>query len=62
MCATANLISESIIKHLGISVIAHSVSIGTLSIESKGVVQVTSNQFATDFVKRDLIYLIIPTI
>ncbi|XP_011859379.1 PREDICTED: uncharacterized protein LOC105556878 [Vollenhovia emeryi] len=63
-CATANFISESIVKRLKLSVIKHSLpigAIGTLKTESRGVIQITIQSMRDEF-RKNLICLTIPTI
>lgn len=63
-CATANFISESIVKRLDIHVVAHSLPIGainSINTESRGVVQITVQSTRDDFSK-ELTCLTIPAI
>ncbi|XP_011705950.1 PREDICTED: uncharacterized protein LOC105461166 [Wasmannia auropunctata] len=63
-CATANFISESIVKRLDIHVVAHSLPIGainSINTESRGVVQITV-QSTRDGFSKELTCLTIPAI
>ena len=63
-CATANFISESLVKYLDTPVMAHSLSVGTINsmnTESKGVVHVTIQSIRDSFSKK-LTCLTIPAI
>lgn len=63
-CATANFISESVVKRLDLHVIAHSLPIGainTMSTESRGLVKITIQSTIDGFCK-GLTCLTIPTI
>ncbi|XP_011687096.1 PREDICTED: uncharacterized protein LOC105449538 [Wasmannia auropunctata] len=63
-CATANFISESIVKRLDVHVTAHSLPIGginSISTESRGMVRITI-QSAIDGFSKELTCLTIPAI
>jgi hypothetical protein len=63
-CATANFISESLVKYLNMPVTAHSLSVGTINsmnTESRGLVLVTIQSIQDSFSKK-LTCLTIPTI
>lgn len=63
-CATANFISESVVKRLDLHVVTHSLHIGainTMSIESRGLVKITILSTIDGFCK-ELTCLTIPTI
>jgi len=63
-CATANFITENIVKRLGIPTITHTSTIGAINnttTESKGIVQITIQSTHNDF-RRNLTCLTVPTI
>lgn len=63
-CATANFITESLVKRLNLSVVAHSLTIGTIdamSTESKGIVRIVIQSTIDNFCK-ELTCLTIPAI
>lgn len=51
MCATANFISEFIVKRLGVHTVTQSVPINTMSSESKGVVQIMIQSTPNNYCK-----------
>lgn len=63
-CASANFISETIVKRLGLPIIAHSSSVDTIgntNTRTKGLVQITVRSMRDTFTKK-LTCLIVPTI
>lgn len=63
-CATANFISESIVRRLDLPVTKHTLpigTIGTMSTESRGIVQITIQAIRDGF-QKNLTCLTIPTI